>query len=170
MEFVERPPSGGRVFLGRPWDLRGHSELAATSGPTDQTLLLVRRTISPSMPRRLRLPVRSPALCASRRWSPPPRTRARPPSRSASRLRRYAFNPPRIEVNQDDLVKIELRTEDIAHSLTIDAYRIAKRVGPGHPVTFEFRADRAGTFPYYCNLQIDDGCRQMHGELVVRPR
>jgi len=84
--------------------------------------------------------------------------------------RRYAFDPPRIEVNQDDLVKIELRTDDIAHSLTIDEYRIAKRVGPGQPVTFEFRADRAGTFPYYCNLQADDGCRQMRGVLVVKPR
>jgi heme/copper-type cytochrome/quinol oxidase subunit 2 len=83
---------------------------------------------------------------------------------------RYTFDPPRIEVMQDDLVKIDLRTSDIAHSLTIDAYRIAKRVSPGQPVTFEFRADRPGTFPYYCNLQIEDGCRQMHGELVVRPR
>jgi heme/copper-type cytochrome/quinol oxidase subunit 2 len=85
-------------------------------------------------------------------------------------VRRFAFDPPRIEVNQDDLVRIELTTQDIAHSLTIDAYRIAKRVGPGHPVTFEFRADRAGTFPYYCNLQIEDGCRRMRGELVVKPR
>jgi heme/copper-type cytochrome/quinol oxidase subunit 2 len=83
---------------------------------------------------------------------------------------RFAFDPPRLEVNQDDLVKIELRTRDIAHSLTIDAYRIAKRVNPDQPVTFEFRADRAGTFPYYCNLQLEDGCRQMRGELVVRPR
>ena len=83
---------------------------------------------------------------------------------------RYAFDPPRIDVFQDDLVKIELRTEDIAHSLTIDAYRIAKRASPGHPVTFEFRADQPGTFPYYCNLQIDDGCRKMRGELVVKPR
>jgi plastocyanin len=83
---------------------------------------------------------------------------------------RYEFSPPRIEVLQDDVVKIELRTEDIAHSLTIDAYRIAKRVNPGQPVTFEFRADRPGTFRFYCNLQIDDGCRQMHGELVVRDR
>jgi len=83
---------------------------------------------------------------------------------------RYAFEPARIEVNQDDLVKIELRTEDIAHSLTIDDYRIAKRVGPGQPVTFEFRADRAGTFPFYCNLLIEDGCRQMRGVLVVKPR
>jgi nitrous-oxide reductase len=83
---------------------------------------------------------------------------------------RYKFNPARIEVLQDDLVKIELQTEDIAHSLTIDAYRIAKRVGPGQAVTFEFRADRPGTFPFYCNLQIEDGCRQMKGELLVRPR
>ena len=83
---------------------------------------------------------------------------------------RYAFEPARIEVNQDDLVKIELRTADIAHSLTIDDYRIAKRVGPGVPVTFEFRADKAGTFPFYCNLQAEDGCRQMRGVLVVKPR
>lgn len=82
---------------------------------------------------------------------------------------RYRFDPPRIEVNQNDLVSIELHADDIAHSLTIDAYRIAKRVGPGQPVTFEFRADRAGTFPYYCNLQIEDGCRKMRGEFVVKP-
>jgi len=85
-------------------------------------------------------------------------------------VRKYAFDPPRIEVDQDDLVRIALSSADIAHSLTIDEYRIAKRVDPKQPVTFEFRADRAGTFRYYCNLQIDGGCRSMHGELVVRPR
>jgi heme/copper-type cytochrome/quinol oxidase subunit 2 len=84
--------------------------------------------------------------------------------------KRYTFVPPRIEVFQDDLVEIELHTDDIAHSFTIDAYRIAKRVSPGHPVTFEFRAATPGTFPYYCNLQIEDGCRHMRGELVVKPR
>jgi heme/copper-type cytochrome/quinol oxidase subunit 2 len=83
---------------------------------------------------------------------------------------RYQFDPPRIEVFQDDLVKIDLRTGDIAHSMTIDAYRIAKRVSPGQSVTFEFRADQPGVFPYYCNLQIEDGCRQMRGELLVKPR
>jgi len=83
---------------------------------------------------------------------------------------RYKFDPPRIEVNEGDLVQVEMRTLDIAHSWTVDAYRIAKRAAPNHPVAFEFRADKAGTFPYYCNLQIDDGCRQMRGELVVKPR
>ena len=85
-------------------------------------------------------------------------------------LHRYAYEPSRIEVNQDDLVKLELHTIDIAHSLTIDDYRIAKRVGPGHPVTFEFRADHPGTFPFYCDLKDEDGCRQMRGVLIVKPR
>lgn len=92
---------------------------------------------------------------------------ARPFSVTASR---YRFVPPRIDVNQDDLVTIALSTDDIAHSMTIYAYRIAKRVNPGQPVTFEFRADQPGTFPFYCSLQIEDGCRQMRGELVVRAR
>jgi heme/copper-type cytochrome/quinol oxidase subunit 2 len=83
---------------------------------------------------------------------------------------RYRFEPARIEVFADDLVRIELHTEDIAHSFTLDGYRIAKRAGPSQPVTFEFRADRTGTFPFYCSLQIDDGCRQMRGELVVKRR
>jgi cytochrome c oxidase subunit II len=96
-----------------------------------------------------------------------PTPAARPFSITAHK---YSFTPARIEVTQDELIKIELQSSDIAHSMTIDSYRISKRVSPGQPVTFEFRADQPGTFPYYCNLQIDDGCRKMRGELVVRPR
>ncbi len=84
--------------------------------------------------------------------------------------KKYAFSEPRIEVAVNDVVRVTLVAEDIPHSFTIDAYRIAKRAAPGKPVTFEFRADRAGTFPFYCNLTIDDGCREMRGELVVTPR
>jgi len=84
--------------------------------------------------------------------------------------RRYRFEPARIEVLQDDLVTIELNSGDIAHSWTVDAYRIDKRATPGHPVKFEFRADKAGTFLIYCDLKSEDGCRQMKGELVVKPR
>ena len=81
--------------------------------------------------------------------------------------RKYSFDPARIEVDQNDLVKIALTSPDIAHSFTVDAYRIAKRVGGGKAVTFEFRADQPGVFPIYCNLRQDDRCREMHGELVV---
>src|SRR5688500_18480574 len=65
---------------------------------------------------------------------------------------RYRFVPARLEVFENDLVRIELRSEDIAHSLTVDDYRLSKRTEPGQPITFEFRAERPGTFPFYCDL------------------
>jgi cytochrome c oxidase subunit 2 len=82
--------------------------------------------------------------------------------------RRYAFTPARIEVRRGDIVIVQLETEDIPHSFAIDALRICKRVTPGAPVTFEFRVDEAGTYPFYCNLIAEEGCRHMRGELVVR--
>ncbi|MBI1874628.1 MAG: cupredoxin domain-containing protein [Acidobacteria bacterium] len=84
--------------------------------------------------------------------------------------KRYAFAPSAIEVFEGDVVKVTLVAEDIPHSFTIDDYRIAKRANPGHTVVFEFRTDKAGTFPFYCNLSLDDGCRAMRGQLRVRKR
>ena len=83
---------------------------------------------------------------------------------------KYAFTPARIEVRQDDLIRVNFSTDDIPHSFTIDKYRIAKRVEPGKPIVFEFRADQPGRFPIYCNLTADDGCKKMIGELVVTGR
>jgi heme/copper-type cytochrome/quinol oxidase subunit 2 len=80
----------------------------------------------------------------------------------------YAFRPAEITVDRNDLVKITFNAEDIAHSFTIDAYRISKRASAGQSVTFEFRADQPGTFDYYCNLSIDSKCKTMRGRLTVK--
>ena len=82
----------------------------------------------------------------------------------------YRFTPDRIEVNQDELVKMTIRSTDVAYSVTIDDYRISKRIPAGGVLTFEFRADRTGTFPFYSNLTSDSRHKGMKGALVVRPR
>lgn len=84
--------------------------------------------------------------------------------------RKYTFVPSHVEVNEGDVLKITLTTADIPHSLVIDEYRIAKRANPDQPAVFEFRADRTGTFPFYCDLSYDEGCRAMRGQLIVRGR
>ena len=84
--------------------------------------------------------------------------------------RKYAFAPVRLEVAQDDLVKVTMTSADIAHSFTIDAYRIDRRVGPKQTVTFEFRATQPGTFKIYCKLTQDTRCKEMLGELVVHKK
>ena len=80
----------------------------------------------------------------------------------------FAFSPSAISVNKNDLVKISFTAQDMAHSFTIDDYRIVKRAGAGQTVTFEFRADRTGGFTFYCNLSQDAKCKDMKGILTVR--
>lgn len=83
---------------------------------------------------------------------------------------KFAFSPAKIEVFEGDVVQITFVPADIPHSFTVDAYKIAKRAEPGKPVTFEFLCDKPGTFRFYCNLTIDDGCKKMAGELIVRKK
>ena len=82
----------------------------------------------------------------------------------------HVFTPNKLEVAQDDLVKITLRSDDRPVSFAIDAYRIIKRVAGNTSISFEFRAAQAGTFPFYCNLTKDTACKDMTGTLVVRPK
>ncbi len=84
--------------------------------------------------------------------------------------RNFRFTPDRLEVVQDDLVRITIHSDDIAHSFNIDEYRIAKRVPAGGSTVVELRADRVGTFPFYCNLTSEPGHDQMRGQLIVRPK
>jgi heme/copper-type cytochrome/quinol oxidase subunit 2 len=80
----------------------------------------------------------------------------------------FSFSPSRIEVQRNDVVKVTFTARDMAHSFTVDSYRIAKRAAAGQSVTFEFRADQPGEHTFTCNLAHDERCRNMKGTLVVR--
>jgi heme/copper-type cytochrome/quinol oxidase subunit 2 len=95
-----------------------------------------------------------------------------PPNRPEFTLvaRNYRYAPDRLEVTQDDLVKLTIRSEDLTYSFAIDEYRIVRRIPAGGTTTFEFRADRAGTFRFYSNLTGEGDHADMQGQLVVRGR
>lgn len=82
--------------------------------------------------------------------------------------RRYEFVPEVLDVRRNDVVHLTITSEDIAHSFTVDAYRIQKRIPPGGTTAFEFRADEAGRFAFYCSMRAESGCAEMRGELIVR--
>jgi cytochrome c oxidase subunit 2 len=79
----------------------------------------------------------------------------------------YAFSPASMHVDRNDVVKITFKATDIPHSFTVEEYRISKRAGVGQTVSFEFRADRAGEFTFFCNLSQDPKCKNMKGILTV---
>jgi heme/copper-type cytochrome/quinol oxidase subunit 2 len=84
--------------------------------------------------------------------------------------RDHQFIPNKIEVTQDDLVRVTFTSEARPASFAVDAYRISKRAGANQTIVFEFRADQAGTFTFYCGLTADPRCKDMKGTLVVSPK
>jgi len=87
----------------------------------------------------------------------------------ALRVTDAGFEPARIDARLNDIVAITLAAGDTPHGISLDEYRLSKRVEPGKPLRFEFRADTTGTFRFYCSLTGSDGRpHDEHGELVVR--
>jgi heme/copper-type cytochrome/quinol oxidase subunit 2 len=81
--------------------------------------------------------------------------------------REYRFTPDRLEVTQDDLVKLTIESADHAYSFAIDAYRLSRQIPAGGKTIVEFRADQVGTFDFYSNMT---GQEKMRGQLIVRRR
>ena len=82
----------------------------------------------------------------------------------------FGFDPPTIEVNAGDKVRIILTSDDIPHGLAINEFMVNKRVDPSpvEPTVIEFLADKRGEFTFYCSVPCGDGHIDMKGKLIVR--
>lgn len=99
--------------------------------------------------------------------------------------RRYAYDPPRIRVNQGDTVRIRLASLDVEHGFFLEGYDLDARVfanrkdfqvrnpsggGEWREVRIlSFVADRRGKFRYRCSQTCGTLHPFMQGELLVRP-
>ena len=87
----------------------------------------------------------------------------------ALRVTDAGFEPARIDARLNEHRRHHAHRRRQPHGMSLDEYRIAKRVEPGKSLRFEFRADTTGTFRFYCSLTGSDGRpHDEHGELVVR--
>ena len=85
--------------------------------------------------------------------------------------RRFEFEPSTIEVTEGDRVRLLVRSADGPHGVEIKQFKVKKavpRAKPGDsPVTIEFVASLAGTFPILCSEYCGNGHDDMKGTLVV---
>jgi nitrosocyanin len=78
--------------------------------------------------------------------------------------------PSVIAVDQGDKVKLTLKNlvpgASNQHGFTIPAYNITEVVTRGEPKTITFVADKAGVFPFSCQLH----AAHIGGSLIVEPK
>lgn len=83
---------------------------------------------------------------------------------------RFKFTPDRLVVNQGDTVRLVVRSADGTHGIEIKKLDVDELVPKGgKPVTVEFVATEAGTFPITCSEYCGRGHERMKGVLEVRP-
>lgn|SRR5574340_879958 len=80
---------------------------------------------------------------------------------------KYKFDPDVVRVKKGDHVRLIITAMDRDHGIKIDAFHIDKKLPKGEPVTVEFTADQAGTFPFKCSVFCGMGHRRMKGQLIV---
>jgi cytochrome c oxidase subunit 2 len=81
--------------------------------------------------------------------------------------KRYAFDPPVIELKKGEKVRLIITAIDHDHGLKLDAYDIDQVLKKGDPTTIEFTADKAGTFEFKCSVFCGVGHRKMKGMVKV---
>ncbi|MEW2443661.1 cupredoxin domain-containing protein [Micromonospora marina] len=81
---------------------------------------------------------------------------------------RLAFTPAEIRVRVGEDVGIELTATDVMHTLVIDEVDAHVRADAGETAIGGFRADRPGTYEFYCSLMAHRAAG-MTGRLVVEP-
>lgn len=79
---------------------------------------------------------------------------------------RSHFNPEHVRVKQGDRVVWHItnveRAQDATHGFAVPHYNINLSLEPGETATFEFVADKPGTYPFYCS----EFCSALHLEMM----
>lgn len=79
---------------------------------------------------------------------------------------RSHFNPENVEVQEGDTVVWHLtsmeQAPDATHGFALGGYNVNLSIEPGEYTTFEMKASKAGTFPYYCT----EFCSALHLEMM----
>ncbi|MDP2873473.1 MAG: PBP1A family penicillin-binding protein [Bacillota bacterium] len=77
------------------------------------------------------------------------------------------YDPAVIQVSHGNRVRLALTAVDQAYGFALQGYGVSALCPAGQTVTLDFVADRAGTFYFFCNMDIGDTRSKMVGRLVV---
>ncbi|HQY87025.1 MAG TPA: Sec-dependent nitrous-oxide reductase [Tepidisphaeraceae bacterium] len=87
---------------------------------------------------------------------------------------RSHFTPENVEVEEGDTVVWHLssmeQAPDATHGFCIGGYNINLSIEPGEYTSFEMKATKSGTFPYYCTEFCSALHLEMMGYLQVKPK
>jgi cytochrome c oxidase subunit II len=83
--------------------------------------------------------------------------------------KKFEFSPAEIHVKRGEHVVLELTSLDRKHGFKLPELGIRTEVPAGGTTRIEVTADKAGRFPFACDVFCGDGHEDMNGILIVDP-
>ena len=81
--------------------------------------------------------------------------------------RKFAFTPTEITLKKGEPVTLELSTDDVFMGFSAPDLKVRSDIIPGRVMRLRFTPDRAGTFPFLCDVFCGDGHETMSGRITV---
>lgn len=81
--------------------------------------------------------------------------------------KKWDFTPSTITVNEGDVVRLNIKSEDVTHGFALFEFGVNERLTPGKTTTVEFIADKAGEYTFFCSVPCGSGHGNMNGKLIV---
>jgi heme/copper-type cytochrome/quinol oxidase subunit 2 len=81
--------------------------------------------------------------------------------------RKFVFTPAVLELRKGVPVTLELTTDDVFMGFNAPDFAVRADIVPGKTTRIRFTPDKAGTFPFLCDVFCGDGHEAMSGKLVV---
>jgi cytochrome c oxidase subunit 2 len=82
---------------------------------------------------------------------------------------KFKFTPAVIELKLGQPVVLELTTLDRKHGFQVPDLKVDENIEPGKVTRVRIVPDKAGTFPFHCDVFCGSGHEEMAGEIVVKP-
>lgn len=81
--------------------------------------------------------------------------------------KKFVFVPDAIALKKGEAVTLEFTSADVFMGFAAPDFKIRTDIVPGMTTRLRFTPDRAGTFPFICDVFCGDGHEDMGGKLVI---
>ena len=81
--------------------------------------------------------------------------------------KRFEYNPNEIKLKKGVPAVLEFTSLDRLHGFSCPDFGIRTDIAPGKVATVRFVPDKAGTFPFHCDIFCGDGHEEMTGKFIV---
>ncbi|MBV8210310.1 MAG: cupredoxin domain-containing protein [Burkholderiaceae bacterium] len=81
--------------------------------------------------------------------------------------KRFTYDPDEIHLKVDEAIALELRSLDVVMGFNCPDLKLRTDILPGRVTRLELRPDKAGTFPFFCDVFCGSGHEDMNGAFIV---